>query len=154
MPPGEPNIGLPNGIGAEIQCGGYLDIDLDSVGAPRITSHAGYDFVDYEMPGCAGICLDWVQIDLCGDPCAGWVTVFNWGDGVPDTNTNVASYAAGGEDDNESILPADLLNGRGITIDVDPFGVPSGGYRYLRIWSPINWPNNDGAQVDSIDIVP
>jgi hypothetical protein len=73
---------------------------------------------------------------------------------VPDSNTNVASYAAGGEDDNEPILAGDLLNNSGITVDVDPFGFPSGGYRYIRIWSPINWPNNDGAEVDAIEIVP
>jgi hypothetical protein len=147
-------MGPPNGTAAEIQCGGRLDIDLDSVSAPHITSHPGYDFVDYEHTGCSGICLDWVQIDLCGDPCTGWVTVFNWGDGVSDANTNVAAFSAGGEDDNEDIPAAALLNGTGITIDVDPFGVPPGGYRYLRIWSPINWPNNDGAEVDSLDILP
>ncbi len=154
MPPGEPNIGPPNGIIADIPCGTYIDIDLDSAGAPRITSHPGYDFVDYEAPGCAGICLDWVQIDVCGDPCTGWVTVFNWGDNIPDANTNVATFAAGGETDNQSIPAASLLNSTGITIDVDPFGVPPGGYRYIRIYSPLNWPNNDPTQVDSIDIVP
>jgi len=98
--------------------------------------------------------LDWVQIDVCGDPCTGWVTVFNWGDDIPDTNTNVAAYAAGGETDNESIPAANLHNGTGVTIDVDPFGMPAGGYRYIRVYSPINWPNNDAAQVDSIEIVP
>ncbi len=154
MPPGEPNIGPPNGIIADIPCGTSIDIDLDSAGAPRITSHPGYDFVDYEAPGCAGICLDWVQIDVCGDPCTGWVTVFNWGDNIPDANTNVATFAAGGETDNQSIPAASLLNSTGITIDVDPFGVPPGGYRYIRIYSPLNWPNNDPTQVDSIDIVP
>ena len=158
VPPGEPNVGPPNGSVAELQCGGYIDLDLDSAGAPRITSHPGYDLVDYEATGCAGTCLDWVQIDVCDDPCSGWVTVFNWGDDIPDTNTNVAAYAAGGETNNKSIPAAALncANGycTGITIDVDPFGVPPGGYRYLRIWSPINWPDNDGAQVDSIEIVP
>jgi len=147
-----PNIGLPDGIIAEVQCGGYIDIDL---GSQRITSHAGYDFVYYEQPACSGICLDWVQVDICDASCSSWVTVFNWGDGNPDNNTNVASFAAGGEDDNEDIPAAALLNGSGITIDVDAFGpVPGGGYRYIRIWSPYNWPNNDGAEVDSIDIVP
>jgi hypothetical protein len=130
------------------------------VGAPRITSHAGYDLVDYEQASadCSGICLDWVQIDVCeSQPCT-WVTVFNWGDGSPDANTNVASYGADGEDDNEAI-PATALHCdsgycTGIEIDVDAFGpVPPGGYRYVRIWSPINWPNNDGAEVDAIQIV-
>ncbi len=45
--------------------------------------------------------------------------------------------------------------GQALFPTVDALGpVPSGGYRYLRIWSPINWPNNDGAEVDSIEIVP
>jgi hypothetical protein len=155
MPPGEPNFGLPNGSFVQIQCGSYLDIDLDSAGVSHITSHTGYDFVDYEQAGCGGICLDWVQIDVCGDPCTSWVTVFNWGDDIPDNNTNVASFAAGGEVDNKPIPGTALLNGSGITIDVDALGpVPSGGYRYIRVWSPINWPNNDGAEVDSIDILP
>jgi hypothetical protein len=147
-------MGAPNGTVAEIPCGGYIEVDL---GSQRITSHPGpgnYDFVYYELPGCAGICLDWVQIDVCeSQPCT-WITVFNWGDGIPDGNSNIASYATGGEDDNESISAVDLLNNAGIAIDVDPFGVPAGGYGYMRIWSPINWPNNDGAQVDSIEVIP
>jgi hypothetical protein len=158
VPRNEPNFGLPNGTFAQIQCGGFLDIDLDAVGQPRITSHpapGAYDLVDYEKAACGGICLDWVQIDVCGDPCTSWVTVFNWGDGAPDNNSNVASFGADGEDDNEAISAAALLNNSGITIDVDALGpVPSGGYRYLRFWSPVNWPNNDGAEIDSIEIVP
>jgi hypothetical protein len=74
---------------------------------------------------------------------------------VPDDNTNVAIFAAGGEIDNEDIPAGMLYNNTGISIDVDTFGpVPPGGYRYIRIWSPINWPNNDGAEVDSIEIFP
>ncbi len=94
-------------------------------------------------------------MDVCAAPCTNWITVFNWGDDIPDNNTNVASFAAGGEIDNEDIPAAALLNGTGITIDVDAFGpVPASGYRYIRIWSPINWPNNDGAEVDSIEVLP
>jgi hypothetical protein len=157
VPRGEPNIGPPNGSVAEVRCGGYLDIDLS---AQPITSHSGYDLVYYERAACSGICLDWVQVDVCDDAtCSTRVTVFNWGDGLPDGNTNVAAYAAGGEDDNEDIPAAALhcsgLFCTGITIDVDALGpVPPGGYQRLRIWSPYNWPNNDGAEVDAIEIVP
>jgi hypothetical protein len=160
MPPGEPNFGAPNDVIAIIQCGGFLNIDLDAAGQPRIISHpapGAYDFVDYELfsAACGGICLDWVQIDVCDDPCTSWVTVFNWGNDIPDNNTNVASFAAGGETDNEPIPAAALHNNSGITIDVDAIGpVPPGGYRYLRIWSPYNWPDNDGAEIDAIEIVP
>jgi hypothetical protein len=154
VPAGEPNIGLPNGIIAQVQCGGDLLIDL---GSQRITSHTGHDFVYYEQAACGGICLDWVQVEVCpASGCAGGgVIVFTWGDDLPDTNTNVASYAAGGEIDNEAILGGDLYNNSGITIDVDAFGpVPPGGYRYIHILSPYNWPNNDGSEIDSIEIVP
>ena len=142
-----------------IQCGGYLDIDL---GSQRITSHPGYDLIDYESysAACGGICLDWVRIDVCEASCSNWITVFNWGDDIPDNNTNVASFTAGGETDNKPIPSAALHcnNGycTGITIDVDAPGfppVPPSGYRYIRIWSPINWPDNDGAEVDSIEIL-
>jgi hypothetical protein len=59
--------------------------------------------------------------------------------------------------DNEDIPAGALLNVSGVTIDVDAPGFPSvppGGYRYIRIWSPINWPNNDGSEIDSIFIEP
>ena len=117
-----------------------------------------FDFVYYEWFGCGGICLDWVQVDVCDMlPCPAWLTVFNWGDNVPDNNSNVASFAtdADGETDNEAIPAAVLQDNVGITLDVDVFGPPpASGYRYIRFRSPLNWPNNDGAQVDSIDVLP
>lgn len=154
MPLGEPNIGLPNGIIVQVQCGGELLIDL---GSQPITSHPGHDFVYYEQAACGGICLDWVQVQVCPDASctSGVVTVFNWGDDLPDNNTNVASYASGGEIDNEAIPAIDLYNGSGVTIDVDAItAIPPSGYRYIRILSPYNWPNNDGAEIDSIYIEP
>ena len=157
MPPGEPNPGAPNGTAAELQCGGEIVLDLDSWGGTRVTSHAGYDLIYYERPGCTGICLDWVIVDVCDDPCVAWQTVFNWGDGAADGNTNVAGYAAGGEDDNEPIPLSDLHLGSttGIEIDVDFLGpVPLAGYRYIRVRSPINWPDNDGSDIDSIEVLP
>ena len=110
----------------------------------------------FENTGCGGICLDWVRVDVSNDG-ANWVTVFNWGDGKPDNNTNIASYSGGNELDNAPIPAAALYcsNGycTGIEIDVDALGpVPVGGYRYIRIWSPLN-PGNDGSEVDSIEIV-
>jgi hypothetical protein len=140
-----------------VACDSYLNIDLDAYAAPHITSHPGYDFVYFEQAACGGICLDWVRVDVSADN-VNWVTAFNWGDGIPDNNTNVASYSAGGEDDNEPI-PASALycdSGycTGVEIDVDALGaVPPGGYRYIRIWSPLN-PNNDGSEVDALLVFP
>ena len=128
------------------------------MGASHIISNTGYDFVYFEQAACGGICLDWVRIDVSADN-ANWITVFNWGDNLPDANTNIAGYTGNNEIDNAPI-PASALycnNGfcTGIEIDVKPFGpVPPGGYRYIRIWSPLNWPDNDGAEVDSLLIFP
>jgi hypothetical protein len=160
-PPGEPDFNGPDGFLVTVACNTYFNIDLDSFSQPHITAHgdSNYDFVYYENSYYVGpyaIHLDWVRIDLCGEPCNNsWVTAFNWGDGTPDANTNVAANGADGEDDNEVILGSGLLNNYGITIDVDALGpMPPGGYRYMRFWSPINWPHNDGAQIDAIVIVP
>jgi hypothetical protein len=157
IPAGEPDIGSPDGTFATIACDTYLNIDLDAYSAPHITSHSGYDFVYFEQAACGGICLDWVRVDVSADN-GNWVTIFNWGDGIPDNNTNIASYSAGGEDDNEPIpasaLYCDSGHCTGIEIDVDSLGaVPSGGYRYIRIWSPRN-PNNDGSEVDALLVFP
>jgi hypothetical protein len=167
MPPGEPDVSaspdLADGNVVEYACGGSFIIDLDAVSAPHIASHAGYDLINYELASssCGGICLDWVIIEVCAEPCVTWVTVFNWGDGVVDGNTNVASFGSDGEDDNEPIPGGALhasVSGRmsGIEIDVEFGGTlpaPPGGYRYIRIQSPLN-PNNDGSDVDAIEILP
>lgn len=100
-------------------------------------------------------------VEVCHDPCTTWVTVFNWGDGAPDSNTNVASYGMDGEDDDEPIPSATLHMSSsgwstGIEIDVEFGGtlpVPPGGYRHIRIQSPIT-SNNDGVDVDAIEILP
>jgi hypothetical protein len=106
--------------------------------------------------------MDMIRVDVCEDAaCTNPITVLNWGDDIPDANTNIAGSAAGGEVDNKDI-PAGSLHCAnsyctGIEIDVDASGfpaVPPGGYGYLRFWSPINWPNNDGAEVDAIEVVP
>jgi hypothetical protein len=157
-PGNEPDFDGPDGIIIEIACNSYFNLDLDSFSQPHITAHgdASFDFVYYENSWYPwGIRLDQMRIDLCGEPCTSWVTAFDWGNGGPDYNTNVAANGADGEDDNEDIPRTGLFNDYGITIDVDALGpTPPGGYRYLRFWSPINWPNNDPAQVDAIVIVP
>ena len=111
----------------------------------------------FEQVACGGICLDWVRVDVSADN-VNWVTAFNWGDGNPDDNTSIASYSGSNETDNAPIPAADLYcsNGfcSGIEIDIDALGaVPPSGYRYIRIWSPLN-PDNDGSEVDALLIFP
>jgi hypothetical protein len=108
------------------------------------------DLVYYEREGMPGdVAMDWVIVDVSTDGST-WIPVFNWGDFVPDTNTNVAGFT---ENDNEPI-PMAVLYGpppplqTGVTIDIDPIA-PPGLYRWIRIRSPLGG-DNDFAEVDAI----
>jgi hypothetical protein len=153
IPPGEPNIGAPNGIIAEIGCGQARIIDL---GASPITTHPDYDFVYYEFENPPGfVTMDWVIVQVGADSSGPWHTVFYWGDGLPDTNTNLAGLSLP-ENDNRPIPTTELYGSApyisGITIDVDQ-RAPAGVYQYLRLLSPFGG-DNDGAQVDAIQFLP
>ena len=158
---GDPNIGPPDGNAVIVPPGGSITM----VFTPAIVANGDVgtpDLVYYEI--LAGLLptphidLDWVRIEISSDGVT-WYQVFFWYDpSPPDTNTNVdlglpnisASCMATGvpaEDDNCSISSADLYNGTGITIDVDPF-VPAGNYSWIRISSPAG--AMDGANVDAI----
>jgi len=113
--------------------------------------------------------MDWVILQISTDGTS-WYTIFYWGDGNPDLNSNVAGYLP--ETDNLPI-PLSALYGSlpyqtGIEIDVDgalgvavpgeladtvPGPVPNGSYRYLRIYSPLGGADN-GLQFDSLQILP
>ncbi len=153
VPPGEPNIGAPNGIIAEIGCGQAQIIDL---GASPITTHPGYDFVYYEFENPSGfVSMDWVIVQVGADLGGPWITVFYWGDGLPDANTNLAAWSLP-ELDNTPIPMADLYgsspHATGITIDVEQ-RAPAGTYQFLRLLSPSGG-DDDGAQVDAIQLLP
>jgi hypothetical protein len=122
-----------------------------------------YDFVYYERAAVNGffengIYLDRVTIEVCvNSSCSGGpnsvVVVFNWGDGLPDNNTNVGSLGLP-ETGNDWIDEGDLYNGTGIAIDVD--AMVSGGsssYRYLRVTAP-GADYSLGAEIDSIADLP
>ncbi len=155
------NVGAPDGTVANIPIGTAMIVDL---GATPITSNVGDDIVYYESPvaGCCGggggVMMDWVTVEVSADG-ATWSQVFNWGDASADTNITLWSngyYGANGtaETDNEAIPAASLLSGSGIGIDVDFLGpVPVGGYRYLRVTSPVGGAS-DAAQLDAIQVLP
>lgn len=153
IPPGEPDIGSPDGNVAEIGCGQAHIIDL---GTSPITTHAGYDFVYYESENPPDfITLDWVVLQVGADLGGPWTTVFYWGDGLPDANTNMSVLSLP-EIDNLPILLA-VLSGiephvPGIAIDVEQ-RAPAGTYQYLRIFSP-SGEFDDPAQVDAIQLLP
>jgi hypothetical protein len=151
------NLGAPDGSFFTIGCGQSLIVDLSS---NPVVTHAGDDLVYYERyaPAIPGIYMDSVKVEVCSDAtCSVSYTVFDWGDGVLDGNTNVgaAGYSPG-EPDNQTI-PESVLFGTpplqvGITIDVEAVA-PPGTYPYLRLSAP-GAPLTDGAEVDAIDVLP
>ena len=73
-----------------------------------------------------------------------WYTVFYWGDGIADMNSNVGQNGYGApENDNEPIPFTDLyasplnplLLPTGISLDIDA-RAPTGIYPYVRIYAP------------------
>lgn len=136
-------------------CGQDYIVDL---GGNPIVTHAGYDLVYYERMIDPVVYMDWVVVQVCPDAaCSTRYTVFNWGNGSLDVNTNLgaAGYTAG-EPDNDPI-PESAFYGSyplrvGVTIDVDAVA-PAGTYRYVRIVSP-NGGGGDGAEIDALQVLP
>ncbi len=120
--------------------------------------HVGYDLVYYELEEPAGIQMDWVVVEVAGS-CVGpsWITVFNWGNGAIDANTNIGALGyTPGEPDNQ-IIPMSVLSGTaplntGIAIDIDMF-VPPGMYGCVRLSVPTGG-DNDPAEVDALEVLP
>lgn len=80
--------------------------------------------------------------------------IFNWGDGMPDYNSNVWDVT---EADNQLIQMIYLYPypGTGILLDVDNAASepPLGEYPYLVVISPRKTPSTDSIQVDAIQLV-
>lgn len=165
-PNGEPNVGLPNGNYARIACGVDMILDLGTL--INMGDPGSPDLVYYEvqptMPPTPTppntIFMDLVEVQIGPSPSGPWYTIFNWGDGGPDNNTNIGQAGfSSAENDNTPIGSPPLYANpypTGIQIDVDspPAAViPPGAYQYLRIFSP-SGPGNDGPTVDAIEVLP
>jgi uncharacterized repeat protein (TIGR01451 family) len=136
---GEPNIGPANGVWCQFNS---IVIDLGSSSALRTVP--GNDLIYYERetgPVPSGnINMDDVIIEVGVTSSGPWLEVFNWGDGIPSTNSSIASYATDGDGELiDEMIPMTTppLSGTpplvtGIGIDVDAV-VPPGIYRYIRI---------------------
>jgi hypothetical protein len=116
-----------------------------------------FDFVYYEMENPANhMRLDWVIIEASVNGVDGWTQIFNWGNGVVDLNSNIGQlgYGSGGESDNYQIPITDLYGGNstGVAIDLDAVVLPD-TYQWIRIYSPTGG-DNDGSEVDSIQVIP
>ncbi len=166
-PPAEIDLGAPDGNPGVVVPGSYIILNLPVVvEGPADTD---YDLVYYESDAGGNVFMDSVivgisQTDLStlGDI---YYEVFNWGDNIRDTNTNVdtntlppdpACTAAPPECDNRNIPTTELYpgpNGTGVLIDVDnaPSAPPVGTYDYIVIISPASGAP-DGAQVDAIEV--
>ncbi len=159
--PGEPNEGAPNTIFSELDCGTTLVITLTT---PISTSgNANFDLAYYEIEGNApplpgNIYLDQVVVQVGTTLSGPWYTVFYWGDGVLDSNTNIGLAGYGPvEVDNQVIPFSDLYASplaptlaTGITIDVDA-QAPANVYPYIRIYAPLD---GDSPNVDSVEALP
>jgi hypothetical protein len=192
--PASVNINAPpDGSFANPQNGQYMVVDLGSDPTKWVhvtnPSDTASDLVYYERvaspspadcPTSQCISMDSVIVGISQQPNGNpYYSVMNWGDGTPDTNTNIdtnnlvppavpppAGPVPAVENDNQTIPTSALYQDptapgspqTGITIDVDnaPSHPPAGDYEYVVIQAPTNPPNNgnDGADVDAVQALP
>jgi len=149
-----PEIGTsPDGDVYALPSGSSLTLSINLVA----TGDGSYDLVYYERPapGGTGIFLDWVILEI-GDG-TNWYTIFNWGDNIADTNSNMdfnilPNPGTPEETDQRDIPTSALYNGTGIAIDVDAI-IPAGTYTYLRFTAPAG--DSDGQmEIDALQVLP
>lgn len=140
------NIGsTSDGATTNIGSGGSVILQITT----QTGGDASWDLVYYELANGCGIAMDWVILQV-GDG-TNWYTIFNWGDGVVDGNTILASLGLP-ESDTRSICSVDLYGSTGVAIDLDAV-VPPGSYDYIRILAPSG--DGDGVvEVDAIEPLP
>ena len=149
-----PEIGTsPDGDVYILQAGGTLTLGINLVA----NGDGSYDLVYYERPapGGTGIFLDWVIVEI-GDGI-NWYTVFNWGNNITDTNSNMdfntlPNPQVPEETDQRDIPTSALYNGTGIAIDVDAI-VPPGTYSYIRFTAPVGDSDNQ-MEIDAVEVLP
>lgn len=161
--PGGYNYGPPSGGAGVVPDGYYVVINLPTPIVVNGPSDTNYDFVYYELAASPGVNMDRVILSISMNNVDYYV-VFNWGDGIPDTNSNVGDVA-GAENDNQPINSSELHGtapqDTGILVDVDnaPSNPPVGTYNYLAIQVPTPAPGalppndgTDGADVNSVEV--
>jgi hypothetical protein len=134
-----------------LPAGGTLTLGMNIVA----NGDASYDLVYYEFPAGSGIWLDWVIIEISDGN--NWYTIFNWGDNIADTNTNMdfnilSNPQVPPEPDQRDIPSVELYNSTGIAINIDAVA-PAGTYSYIRFTAPAG--DVDGQmEIDAIEILP
>jgi hypothetical protein len=114
--------------------------------APGFTDRINFDWTILQVgTGPSGACL-------AGD----WFDALVWGDDDITNNGHLGGLIFP-EVDNATVFLVDLFGTlpyqTGIAIDLDALGL-SGIYPCLQVFSPINWPDNDAAEVDALQILP
>ena len=153
-------MGNPDGTFVIVPDNQILYLDL---GTPlyALSTPDGYpDIVYFERNNGTSdqISMDQVLIEL-GDYFLNiWYRIFYWGDGIPDTNSNlnILTPAVGGSEADNQIIYQSLVPlygtsplNTGITIDIDGFVPAATPYQWLRISVPTGGAG-DGADIDSI----
>lgn len=168
-PPVDIGVGPPDGQPGLIAPGSFTIIDIRNnpliVGAPD----GNYDLILNEVryPQLTGtvIHMDQIIVGLSNSTDGSYYEIFNWGDHIRDSNTNVdtnflpidpSCTVVTPECDNREIPLTSLYPspGTGILIDVDTANgaPPEGTYNYIVIISPLVFPPLDNAQVDSLQV--
>jgi hypothetical protein len=160
-------VGTPDASGAtgiyNLPANSVLVIDLGPNPNQQLkvngVSDTNYDLVYYEWknPLDNNVYMDRVIIGISqtasGSP---YYTVFNWSNGEPDNNSNVAA-GSGNEEDNQYIdqsvtpLYGSLQTGITINVDAAPSNPPVGSYRYIVVQSP-DILSGGGLEIDSIQV--
>jgi hypothetical protein len=86
-----------------------------------------------------------------------WYTVFNWGNNIADTNSNMdfnilPNPQVPEETDQRDIPTSALYPPTGIAIDVDAM-VPPGTYSYIRFTAPPGDSDNQ-TEIDAVEVLP
>lgn len=117
-----------------------------------------YDLVYYEReaPVSTGyVAMDRVSVWVGTSATGPWVEVFNWGDGLPNPNTNIAGLGPAAEDNDYQFpltmpplyRPSAGAIASGFAIDIDAVA-PPGTYTHVQLVGA------GTAEVDSIDVIP
>jgi len=150
--PTPPEIGItPDGNAFVLPAGGILTLGINLVA----NGDSSFDLVYYEFPAASGILMDWVILEISDGN--NWYTIFNWGNNLADTNTNMdfnilSNPQVPEEPDQRDVPSAELYNSTGIAINIDAI-VPPGTYSYIRFIAPAGDVDNQ-MEIDAIEVLP
>jgi hypothetical protein len=127
--PGEPDFGAADGSTTTLGNGMSVEFNLSGF---FLDGNSAWDVVYYEKEEASAsnkIHLGGVLIEVYDQTTASWYAIFNWGDGIPDTNV---SYNNGNSEPDAFPVDKTLLYGipplnTGIAMDIDTPAIGQGG---------------------------